>query len=133
MLRPLGVYGHPKRSICLGTRAAPARRGVAPAAAGARLRPPRDQAPRPAPPAEPAANAEPRLAAGARGRRRAEPAARRPWTGIEKPRRTPDLRTSTMSDSEPERRFRPIARRAGLPKPLTQQWVNGFRVDFFWP
>ena len=23
--------------------------------------------------------------------------------------------------------------RAGLPKPLTQQWLHGFRVDFYWP
>jgi hypothetical protein len=27
----------------------------------------------------------------------------------------------------------PIAKRAGLPRPLTQKWVNGFRVDFYWP
>ncbi len=32
-----------------------------------------------------------------------------------------------------ERRFRPIARRAGLPPPWTQVNLNGFRVDFFWP
>lgn len=38
-----------------------------------------------------------------------------------------------VTDSELERRFLPIARRAGLPKPLTQQKVNGFRVDFHWP
>ncbi len=38
-----------------------------------------------------------------------------------------------LTDSELERRFLPIARRAGLPKPLTQQHVNGFRVDFYWP
>jgi very-short-patch-repair endonuclease len=38
-----------------------------------------------------------------------------------------------LTDSELERRFLPIARRAGLGKPLTQQWVNGFRTDFHWP
>jgi very-short-patch-repair endonuclease len=38
-----------------------------------------------------------------------------------------------LTDSELERRFLPIARRAGLPKPLTQQHVSGFRVDFYWP
>jgi very-short-patch-repair endonuclease len=38
-----------------------------------------------------------------------------------------------MTDSETEQRFLPIARRAGLPVPLTQQWVNDFRVDFYWP
>jgi very-short-patch-repair endonuclease len=38
-----------------------------------------------------------------------------------------------LTDSELERRFLPIAKRAGLGKPLTQAWVNGFRVDFHWP
>jgi very-short-patch-repair endonuclease len=38
-----------------------------------------------------------------------------------------------LTDSELERRFLPIARRAGLAKPLTQRWVNGCRVDFYWP
>jgi len=44
-----------------------------------------------------------------------------------------DRRTFTLTDSVLERRFKPIVRAAGLPDPLTQQWVNGFRVDFFWP
>jgi hypothetical protein len=38
-----------------------------------------------------------------------------------------------LTDSELERRFLPIARRAGLGTPLTRGWVNGFRVDFHWP
>jgi very-short-patch-repair endonuclease len=38
-----------------------------------------------------------------------------------------------LTDSALERRFLPLARSAGLPKPSTQQWVNGFRVDFYWP
>ncbi len=38
-----------------------------------------------------------------------------------------------MTDTQLERRFLPLARRAGLPQPLTQQWVNGYRVDFHWP
>ncbi len=38
-----------------------------------------------------------------------------------------------LTDSELERRFLPIAQRAGLPPPLTQHDVNGFRVDFYWP
>jgi very-short-patch-repair endonuclease len=46
---------------------------------------------------------------------------------------TLDRRTLTMTDSELERRFLPIAGKAGLPLPQTQRWVNGFRVDFFWP
>jgi hypothetical protein len=38
-----------------------------------------------------------------------------------------------LTDSELERRFIPIARRAGLPLPLTGETVNGFKVDFYWP
>jgi very-short-patch-repair endonuclease len=48
-------------------------------------------------------------------------------------RETLDRRTFTLTDSELERRFLPIAREAGLPLPHTQHTVNGFRVDFFWP
>lgn len=44
-----------------------------------------------------------------------------------------DRETFTLTDSELERRFIPIARRVGLPHPLTQVHVNGFRVDFYWP
>jgi Protein of unknown function (DUF559) len=56
-----------------------------------------------------------------------------PRPGVAALRETLDRRTFTRTDSWPERRFLPIARRAGLPPPLTQQWVNGFRVDFYWP
>jgi very-short-patch-repair endonuclease len=38
-----------------------------------------------------------------------------------------------LTDSELERRFLRITRRAGLGPPLTQKLVNGFRVDFYWP
>jgi very-short-patch-repair endonuclease len=48
-------------------------------------------------------------------------------------RQTLDRRTFTLTDSELERRFLPLARRAGLPRPDTQARVNGFRVDFSWP
>jgi hypothetical protein len=44
-----------------------------------------------------------------------------------------DRATFRLTDSELERRFLPIAAAAGLPPALTQQWVNGHRVDFFWP
>jgi very-short-patch-repair endonuclease len=44
-----------------------------------------------------------------------------------------DRQTLTLTDTELERRFLPIARKAGLPRPQTQCRVNGFRVDFFWP
>jgi very-short-patch-repair endonuclease len=56
---------------------------------------------------------------------------RRP--GAKALRETLDYRTFTMTDSQLERLFLPIARRAGLPKPLTGQYVNGFKVDFYWP
>jgi len=48
-------------------------------------------------------------------------------------RRVLDRRTFALTDSELEWRFLRLVRRAGLPAPLTQQRVNGFRVDFYWP
>jgi very-short-patch-repair endonuclease len=39
----------------------------------------------------------------------------------------------TLTDSELERLFLPIANAAGLPKPLTRHRLHGYRVDFFWP
>ena len=56
-----------------------------------------------------------------------------PVPGVATLRRTLDRHTFTLTDSELERRFLPIARRAGLPPPKTQVRLNGFRVDFFWP
>ena len=53
--------------------------------------------------------------------------------GVSMLRRLLDRNTLVMTDSELERRFVPITQRAGLPAPLTQEWVNGFRVDFYWP
>lgn len=44
-----------------------------------------------------------------------------------------DRLTFRLSDSDLEVLFRPIAAAAGLPVPLTKQWVNGFEVDFYWP
>jgi very-short-patch-repair endonuclease len=44
-----------------------------------------------------------------------------------------DRQTFVLTDTELERRFVPIARRAGLPLPATQHYVNGFRTDFSWP
>jgi very-short-patch-repair endonuclease len=64
-------------------------------------------------------------------RRAVEVMPRRP--GRAAVRRLLDARTFLLTNSELERRFAPIARRAGLPPPLTQQWLNGFRVDFYWP
>ena len=44
-----------------------------------------------------------------------------------------DRRTFTLTDSELERRFLPLARDARLPAPQTGAHVNSFKVDFFWP
>jgi very-short-patch-repair endonuclease len=44
-----------------------------------------------------------------------------------------DRETLVLTDTQLERLFVPIAKRAGLPKPLTQQWINGARVDFYFP
>jgi very-short-patch-repair endonuclease len=56
---------------------------------------------------------------------------RRP--GLAKVRRTIDARVFRFTRSQLERAFIPIAVRAGLPLPLTRQWVNGYEVDFYWP
>ena len=53
--------------------------------------------------------------------------------GVARLRRILDRQTFRLSDSALERRFRPIARRAGLPEPEMGEWVNGFKVDFWWP
>jgi Protein of unknown function (DUF559) len=53
--------------------------------------------------------------------------------GIRRLRRLLDRDTFRLSDSDLEIFFRPIAADAGLPPPLTKQWVNGFEVDFYWP
>jgi very-short-patch-repair endonuclease len=44
-----------------------------------------------------------------------------------------DRRTFRLTKEELERRFLPLARKAGLPAPLTGQFVNEFEVDFYWP
>jgi Protein of unknown function (DUF559)/AbiEi antitoxin C-terminal domain len=64
---------------------------------------------------------------------RAELERRKGQRGVRALREVLDRATFALTDSELERRFLPIAERAGLPLPLTQQQVNGFRVDFFWP
>lgn len=53
--------------------------------------------------------------------------------GVAATRAILDRRTFTLTDSELERRFLPLARAAGLSEPQTQSHVNGFRVDFYWP
>jgi very-short-patch-repair endonuclease len=64
---------------------------------------------------------------------RAELEVCRGMNGVPALRRMLDRRTFTLTDSELERRFLRLVRRAGLPTPRTQQRVYGFRVDFIWP
>lgn len=56
---------------------------------------------------------------------------RRP--GVGRMRSLLDSETFSLTDSELERRFLRLVRAAGLPMPKTQVWLNGFRVDFYWP
>ncbi len=44
-----------------------------------------------------------------------------------------DRRGFAFTEPGLEEAFLPIAVAAGLPVPLTQQRVNGFKVDFYWP
>lgn len=44
-----------------------------------------------------------------------------------------DRRTFRLTKEELERRFLPLACKAGLSVPLTGQWVNEFEADFYWP
>jgi len=53
--------------------------------------------------------------------------------GVVRLREVLDRRTFRLTRAELERRFLPLAREAGLPVPLTGQWLNGFEVDFHWP
>jgi very-short-patch-repair endonuclease len=53
--------------------------------------------------------------------------------GAPKLRDSLDRHTYVMTDTELERRLLPIARRAGLPIPLTQVYVNGYKADFYFP
>jgi very-short-patch-repair endonuclease len=53
--------------------------------------------------------------------------------GVARLRHILDRRTFRLTKEELERRFLPLVRKAGLPVPLTGQWVNEFEVDFYWP
>lgn len=53
--------------------------------------------------------------------------------GVKRLRTLLDRRTFRLTRSKLERLFLPLAAAAGLPVPLTRQWVNGFEVDFYWP
>ena len=53
--------------------------------------------------------------------------------GVATLRQILDRRTFRLTKEELERRFLPLAAKAGLPIPLTGQVVNEFEVDFYWP
>jgi very-short-patch-repair endonuclease len=53
--------------------------------------------------------------------------------GVRALRSALDYRTFTLTDSELERRLLRIVRSIGLSEPQTGVYVNGFKVDFYWP
>ncbi len=53
--------------------------------------------------------------------------------GVPALRRLLDRQVFRLTDSELERRFLRLVRKAGLPTPRTRTHLNGFRVDFYWP
>jgi very-short-patch-repair endonuclease len=55
------------------------------------------------------------------------------WPGVGRLRKLLDAPTATLTSTQLERRFLPLAFEAGLPAPQTQTWLDGYRVDFFWP
>jgi very-short-patch-repair endonuclease len=56
-----------------------------------------------------------------------------PRPGVRAMRQVLDARTFRLTDSELERRFLRLVRRAGLRLPQTRTYVNGFKIDFYWP
>jgi len=66
-------------------------------------------------------------------RLRADLDARKAEHGARRLKALLDRATFVLTDSELERRFLPITRRAGLGLPRSQVRVNGFKVDFYWP
>ena len=54
--------------------------------------------------------------------------------GVAKLRRVSDASMLVLTEAGVERHFLPVARRVGLPpRPVTQEWLNGYLVDFYWP
>ena len=56
-----------------------------------------------------------------------------PRPGSGRLRRILDAQTFSRSQTALERRFLPLARAAGLPKPASQLRLGRYRVDFHWP
>ncbi len=55
-----------------------------------------------------------------------------PLAGVGDLRSLLDAHTFALTDSVLEQRFLRLARDVGLPQPVTQARVNGYRVDFYW-
>jgi len=53
--------------------------------------------------------------------------------GVKTLRTMLDRHTFRLSDSDLEILFRPLARAAAFPPPLTKHWVLGYETDFFFP
>jgi very-short-patch-repair endonuclease len=53
--------------------------------------------------------------------------------GVKKLRTMLDRHTFRLSDSDLEILFRPLARAAAFPLPLSKHWVLGYEVDFWFP
>lgn len=53
--------------------------------------------------------------------------------GVKALRTMLDRHTFRLSDSDLEILFRPLARAAAFPSPLSKHWVLGYEVDFFFP
>ena len=64
---------------------------------------------------------------------RAELADRRGQPGVAALKNLLDRHEFVATDTVLEQRMLAIALRIGLARPLTQAYVNGYRVDFFWP
>jgi very-short-patch-repair endonuclease len=54
-------------------------------------------------------------------------------SGIARLRRLLDRDMFVRTETRLEQLFLPLARGAGLSLPQTQVWLNGYRVDFYWP
>lgn len=54
------------------------------------------------------------------------------WLGAKRLGMLLDKPTITLTTTELERLFLPLALKVGLPVPLTQARLNGYRVDFYW-
>jgi hypothetical protein len=55
------------------------------------------------------------------------------WPGVKRLGKLLDGPTITLTTTELERLFLPLAFDSGLPAPQTQTWLDGYRVDFYWP